>query len=131
MKINKSDADWKQILSPEVYHVTRGGGTERPFSGKYDNFFFDGQYYCSNCSNLLFNSADKFDAGCGWPSFSATAATESVTTNVDPGNMFIPDRIEVKCANCGAHLGHVFDDGPKPSGLRYCMNSVALDFKPK
>jgi peptide-methionine (R)-S-oxide reductase len=129
MKVNKTDAEWQKILAPDVFQVTRRSATERPFSGKYDNFFEDGNYYCSNCRNYLFNSNDKFDAGCGWPSFSATAEQESITTHTDPGNMFIPDRTEVRCASCGAHLGHVFDDGPQPTGLRYCMNSLALDFK--
>lgn len=131
MKIDKTNDEWKEILDPHVYHITREGGTEPAFTGKYNHFYDDGQYYCSNCSNYLFDSTDKFDSGTGWPSFCSTAADDSVTLHKEAGNKFTPDRIEVRCANCGAHLGHVFNDGPQPTGLRYCMNSAALEFKAK
>lgn len=131
MKSKKSDAEWKQILSPEVYHVTREKGTEHAFSGKYNKFYSDGTYLCSNCGNSLFLSEHKYDSGSGWPSFYTPATTESVSTQLDKGTSSMQDRTEVICQNCGAHLGHVFEDGPQPTNLRFCMNSVALDFKPK
>lgn len=131
MKIDKPNSEWKKILPEDVYHVTREKGTERAFTGKYDKFYENGIYLCSNCGNKLFESEHKFDSGSGWPSFYQVSNDHSVSLQLDKGGMFNADRTEVVCQSCGAHLGHVFDDGPDPTGLRYCMNSVSLDFKHK
>jgi len=126
-KIQKSDKEWKEILTPEQYKVLREKGTEKPFTGQYWNFDEKGVYRCAACGQILFKSDTKFDAGCGWPSFYDIVNSKNVITKDDYS--FGMHRIEVICSNCGGHLGHLFDDGPKPTGQRYCINSASLKFE--
>ena len=123
--LQRTEAEWRKILTPQQYHVLREAGTERPFTGKYWNTREPGIYRCAACGEVLFKSDDKFDSGCGWPSFSDLAAQKKVLARDDFSLGM--HRTEVLCANCGSHLGHVFDDGPGPKGLRYCINSASID----
>jgi peptide-methionine (R)-S-oxide reductase len=128
-KLEKTLEEWKQMLDPEQYNVCRLKGTERPFSGKYNSTKTDGVYHCICCNEALFDSTTKFDSGCGWPSFYAPIEGSAVVEVRDVSHGMI--RTEVVCAKCDAHLGHVFPDGPPPTGLRYCINSVCLDLVPR
>ena len=127
-KMNLSEAEWRERLSPEQYHVLREAGTERAFTGKYESNKASGMYRCAGCGLPLFESDAKYDSGSGWPSFTAPAEGDAVEEHVDGAHGMI--RTEVRCARCSGHLGHVFPDGPGPAGLRYCINSASLDFEP-
>lgn len=128
-KIIKTEAEWRKELSQESYEVTRQCSTERPFSGKYWDLHDQGTYLCVCCGTELFDSEAKFDSGTGWPSFWQPVKAEHIEEKVDTS--YGMERTEIRCNQCGAHLGHVFEDGPAPTGLRYCLNSAALNFKPR
>jgi peptide-methionine (R)-S-oxide reductase len=123
----KTNAEWRELLDEETYYITREKGTERPFTGKYNQHKASGIYHCACCGQELFSSNAKYDSGSGWPSFFKPATPEAVAEDSDASHGMT--RTEILCSNCGAHLGHVFPDGPNPTGLRYCVNSLSLDFE--
>jgi peptide-methionine (R)-S-oxide reductase len=127
--LDLSETEWRRRLTPEQYHVLREAGTERAFSGRYNDNKADGIYRCAGCQLELFDSADKYDSGSGWPSFSQPIEPDRVSDHQDVSHGMV--RVETRCARCDGHLGHVFPDGPPPTGQRYCMNSVSLDFRPR
>lgn len=127
-KVKKTNEEWAKELTPDQYHITRQHGTERPFTGPYLNEKRQGTYLCVSCGNALFDSSTKYESGSGWPSFYAPLGKQAVSEHSD--NSLLMRRTEIRCAACEAHLGHVFPDGPRPTGLRYCMNGTALKLKP-
>jgi peptide-methionine (R)-S-oxide reductase len=126
-KVNKSEQEWKKDLTPEEFHILREKGTEFPFTGKFTFNKKDGIYLCAGCGQELFHSDTKYDSSTGWPSFWSAISNDSIT--LKPDNSLMMQRTEVVCSKCGGHLGHVFDDGPMPTGQRFCVNSIALDFE--
>ncbi len=125
-KVHLTDEEWKEVLPQDVYYIARMKGTERPWTSRFEDFYEVGTYYCAACGNALFKSDTKFDSGCGWPSFYEPISKSSIIYTPDHSHGM--ERTEVQCGRCKAHLGHVFEDGPKPTGLRYCINGVILDF---
>lgn len=125
-KVEKTEQEWKEQLSPEQFSILREAGTERPFTGEYNMHFEEGVYKCAACDNPLFDSEAKFESHCGWPSFDKALSKNTIVERLDKSHGMI--RTEILCANCGGHLGHVFNDGPTETGMRYCINSVSLDF---
>jgi peptide-methionine (R)-S-oxide reductase len=126
-EIKKSDEEWRKQLTPVQFNILREKGTERPFTGTYDKFYEEGTYYCAACGTELFTSKTKYNSGCGWPAFYEPSVDKNIVEKKDYSHGMV--RIEVMCAKCGGHLGHVFEDGPQPTGLRYCINSGALRFE--
>lgn len=128
-KLTLTDDEWRAKLSTEQYHILREAGTERAFTGEYDHTFNDGSYLCAGCGMELFDSGEKYNSGCGWPAFTAPVANEAIDNYEDRSHGM--RRVEVRCSRCDGHLGHVFPDGPGENGLRYCINSASLEFKPR